>query len=31
MKKTILTIVIALLAMTFCNAQMIEMQKVSGG
>ncbi len=31
MRKTIITVFIALLAVTFCHAQRIEMQKVSGG
>lgn len=31
MKKTVLTVLIALLAVTFCHAQSIEMTKVSGG
>lgn len=31
MKKTILTLTIALASMTFCNAQKIEMEKVFGG
>ena len=31
MKKTILTLIFALVATTFCNAQKIEMKKVFGG
>ncbi|WP_350292611.1 hypothetical protein [uncultured Croceitalea sp.] len=31
MKKTTLTVLIAMFTMVFCSAQLIEMQKVSGG
>lgn len=31
MKKTILTLIFGIVALTFCNAQQIEMKKVFGG